>query len=69
MPQWRHGRPPLDELEQRLVRKLATSRHAPADWVWHAKMITRSWDGAREHECRRGREPPEDGARAPAGVQ
>ena len=29
------------------MRKLATSRHAPADWVWHAKMITRSWDGAR----------------------
>jgi transposase len=47
MPKLLHARPPLDETEQRQVRKLATSRHAPADWVWHAKMITRSWEGAR----------------------
>ncbi len=47
MPKLLHARPPLDETERRLVRKLATSRHAPADWVWHAKMIARSWDGAR----------------------
>jgi transposase len=47
MPKLLHARPPVDETERRLVCKLATSRHAPADWVWHAKMITRSWDGAR----------------------
>ena len=47
MPKLLHARAPVDETEQRLVRKLATSRHAPADWVWHAKMIVRSWDGAR----------------------
>jgi transposase len=47
MPQLLHARAPVDETEQRLVRKLAASRHAPADWVWHAKMIVRSWDGAR----------------------
>jgi transposase len=47
MPKLLYARAPVDETEQRLVRKLATSRHAPADWVWHAKMITRSWDGAR----------------------
>jgi transposase len=47
MPKLLYARQPLDETEQRLVRKLTTSRHAPADWVWHAKMITRSWDGAR----------------------
>ena len=47
MPKLLHARPPLDETEHRLVRKLATSRHAPADWVWHAKMIVRSWEGAR----------------------
>jgi transposase len=47
MPKLLHARPPLDDAEHRLVRKLATSRHAPADWVWHAKMIVRSWDGAR----------------------
>lgn len=47
MPKLLHARPPVDETERRLVCKLATSRHAPSDWVWHAKMITRSWDGAR----------------------
>ena len=47
MPKLLHARPPVDEAERRLVRKLATSRHAPADWVWHAKMIARSWEGAR----------------------
>jgi transposase len=47
MPKLLRARPPLDEAEQRQVRKLATSRHAPADWVWHAKMIVRSWEGAR----------------------
>ena len=47
MPKLLHARAPVDETEQRLVRKLATSRHAPVDWVWHAKMIVRSWEGAR----------------------
>jgi transposase len=47
MPKLLHARQPLDETERRLVRKLTTSRHAPVDWVWHAKMIARSWDGAR----------------------
>jgi transposase len=47
MPRLLQARPPLDEAEQGLVCKLTTSRHAPADWVWHAKMIARSWDGAR----------------------
>ena len=47
MPKLLRARLPLDETEHRLVRKLATSRHAPADWVWHAKMIARSWEGAR----------------------
>ena len=47
MPKLLRARLPLDETEHRLVRKLATSRHAPADWVWHAKMIVRSWEGAR----------------------
>jgi transposase len=47
MPKLLHARPPLDDAEHRLVRKLATSRHAPADWVWHAQMILRSWEGVR----------------------
>jgi putative glutamine amidotransferase len=29
------------------VRKLAGSQHAPADWVFHAQMIVRSWAGLR----------------------
>ena len=47
MPKLLHARPALDETEDRQVRKLATSHHAPADWIWHAKMIVRSWAGAR----------------------
>jgi transposase len=47
MPTLLYARPPLDEREDRQVRKLARSAHAPADWVWHAQMIVRSWDGWR----------------------
>jgi transposase len=36
-----------DEKEERWVRKLAGSRHGPADWIFHAGMVTRSWDGER----------------------
>jgi hypothetical protein len=41
------ARPPQDPAEERAVRKLAASRHAPGDWIARARMITRSWDGAR----------------------
>jgi transposase len=41
------ARPPQDPAEERAVRKLAASRHAPGDWITRARMITRSWDGAR----------------------
>ena len=34
-------------MEAHQVRKLATSTHAPADWIFHAKTILRSWEGAR----------------------
>jgi len=47
MPTVLYARPPLDEREERQIRKLAHSAHAPADWVWHAQMIVRSWDGWR----------------------
>lgn len=47
MPKLLHARPAHDENEARQVRQLAGSRHAPADWVIHAKMILRSWEGAR----------------------
>ena len=36
-----------DEREEKQVRKLAGSRHGPADWILHARMVARSWDGER----------------------
>jgi transposase len=42
-----HARPPVDDTEERQVRKLAGSRHAPGDWIRRATMIARSWDGLR----------------------
>src|SRR5258708_27120369 len=47
MPTVLYARPPLDAREEREVRRLAHSTHAPADWVVHAKMIVHSWDGWR----------------------
>jgi transposase len=47
MPKLLQARPALDAREARQVHKLATSTHAPADWIFHAKMILRSWEGAR----------------------
>jgi hypothetical protein len=43
MPKLLQARPALDAREARQVHKLATSTHAPADWIAHAKMIVRSW--------------------------
>jgi transposase len=45
MPTYLTARPPQEATEERQVRKLARSVHAPADWVFHAKMIVSSWDG------------------------
>jgi len=47
MPKLLHARPAVDGREAHQVRKLATSTHAPADWIFHARMIVRSWEGAR----------------------
>jgi transposase len=47
MPKLLQARPAVDAREAHQVRKLATSIHAPADWIVHAKMILRSWEGAR----------------------
>ena len=47
MPKLLHARPPQDAAEERQVRHLAGSRHAPADWIRRARMIVRSWDGRR----------------------
>lgn len=47
MPKLLCARPPQDEAEERQVRRLARSRHAPGDWIRRATMIARSWDGLR----------------------
>ncbi len=47
MPKLLAARPPRDAAEERQVRRLARSQHAPADWVLHARIIVRSWDGLR----------------------
>lgn len=45
MPKVLHARPAQDATEERQLRKLAASRHGPADWIRRARMIVRSWDG------------------------
>ena len=45
MPKLLFARAASDAAEERQVRKLAASRHAPGDWIVRAKMIARSWDG------------------------
>ena len=47
MPKLLRARAPQDGVEEHKVRKLANSRHAPADWIMRARMIARSWDGLR----------------------
>ena len=36
LPKHVKARAAQDEREERAVRKLARSHHAPADWIWHA---------------------------------
>ncbi len=47
MPKLLRVRAAQDEKEERWVRKLAASRHGPADWILHARMVAGSWDGKR----------------------
>lgn len=47
MPKILRVRAAHDEKEEKQVRKLAGSRHGPADWILHARMVARSWDGER----------------------
>lgn len=47
MPKILRARPARDEQEERWVRKMAASRHGPADWIVHAKIVVYSWDGER----------------------
>ena len=47
MPKILRVRPAQDEQEARSVRKLAASRHGPADGIVHARMVVCSWEGWR----------------------
>ncbi|MGH2351928.1 MAG: helix-turn-helix domain-containing protein [Candidatus Limnocylindria bacterium] len=47
MPKLLHARRPADDREERQIRKLATSRHAPTDWTRRAQMVVESWAGRR----------------------
>ncbi len=47
MPKILRARQPFDEKEEHQVRRLARSRHEPADWILRARIVTRSWDGQR----------------------
>lgn len=47
MPKLLRARAAVDAEEERKVRKLAASRHAPGDWIRRARMVARSWDGLR----------------------
>jgi len=47
VPKLLYARPPGVPDEERQVRKLANSRHAPGDWILRARMIARSWSGLR----------------------
>src|SRR4051794_3963218 len=47
MPKLLFARPPVDAVEERKIRTLAGARHAPADWIRRAQMVTLSWDGLR----------------------
>src|SRR5215207_5884676 len=41
------ARRPEDAEEGRKIRKLASSRHAPGDWILRARIISCSWQGLR----------------------
>jgi transposase len=57
MPKYIHARAAADAGEERGVRKLAGSRHGPADVIRRAHMVVASWEGkttqviARELDC------------------
>jgi transposase len=50
MPKHVQVRVAQDEAEERAVRKLARSLHAPADWKFHAQMVVESWAGRTPNE-------------------
>jgi transposase len=47
MPKILRARPAADAAEERAIRKLAGARHAPADWILRARIVSLSWEGLR----------------------
>jgi len=47
MPKLLFAHAPVEAVEERYIRQLARSRHAPGDWSVRARMIVRSWEGQR----------------------
>jgi transposase len=47
LPKLLQAHVPRDDAEERQIRRLAQSRHAPGDWIVRAKRIVRSWEGLR----------------------
>lgn len=47
MPKILRARPAADAAEERTIRKLAGARHAPADWILRARIVSLSWNGLR----------------------
>lgn len=47
MPKLLNARGPEDAEEERKVRKLVRSRHAPGDWIFRARIVSLSWRGLR----------------------
>src|SRR5947209_15655382 len=47
MPKLLFAHAARDEKEEHQIRKLAGSRHAPADWILRARMIVGSWERKR----------------------
>jgi transposase len=45
VPKYLRARGPQDDGEARKIRRLAGARHAPADWIERARIISLSWDG------------------------
>ena len=50
MPKLLRARAPHNTEEERKIHKLAGSRHAPADWIFRARIISLSWQGLRTAE-------------------
>lgn len=50
VPKLLTARTPEDAEEERKIRKLAGSRHAPGDWIFRSRLISFSWQGLRTAE-------------------